>query len=136
MKRLLPALFLLAFCCDAGPARAQAPDKPAPPAVGKDDYRLHLVRLGNNRLAVLRYRVTTGETWALGDGNAYVKLAESGAVPPGNYDIVTAGAEAEYAAFRIDRRSGATWQLRNNKWVPVKEPKKESDSVRQTGPGR
>src|SRR3954447_243647 len=95
------------------PALAQ--DKPAP----RKEYELRVIRVGS-AFQSLRWKVATGETWLIA-GDRYEKLPEATQLPPGDYDVTLITDDMNWMAFRINRTSGATWQLRNRKWALVKE---------------
>jgi hypothetical protein len=102
------------------PATALKADPP-PAKVKEKEYDLRVIRLGKG-LAAIRYKVATGETWGL-SGEKYDKLPESGVVPAGDYEVTLLTTDdTNFLAWRIDRQSGATWQLTDGKWVKVKEP--------------
>jgi hypothetical protein len=98
-------------------ARAEAAD-PAP-APKKPEYELRIIRVGNTFQGV-RFKVGTGESWYI-DREKYVAIAETGPVAAGDFDVTLVTDDTNWMAFRIDRVSGATWQMRNNKWNKVKE---------------
>jgi hypothetical protein len=99
-------------------AAAQKPDPP--PALKGKAYELRLIRLGNTFQA-LRFHARTGESWSM-VGERYEKIPETGPVPAGDYDVTLVSDDMNWMAFRIDRVSGATWQLRGNRWNRVNEP--------------
>lgn len=90
------------------------------PAQKRKEHELRIIRVGNTFQGV-RFKTATGEAWMM-VGDKFEKLAESGPVPAGDYDITLVTDDTNWMAFRIDHATGATWQLRNNKWVKVKEP--------------
>jgi hypothetical protein len=89
-----------------------------PPPKGKQ-YELRLLRVGK-AIQGIRFHIVTGETWTVED-DKYTKLAETDPIPAGDYDVTLVTDDNNWMAFRIDRLTGATWQLRGNKWVRVKE---------------
>jgi hypothetical protein len=113
---LLVAVALVPMPCSAV---AQKADPPAAKAKEKE-YELRIIRVGNTFQGI-RFKVGTGETWLM-NGDKYDKLPESGALPAGDYDVMLVTDDTNFIAFRIDRQSGATWQLRERKWVKMKEP--------------
>ena len=115
MRRTLVVLVVVTAACAGGAASAQRPAA----AKGRE-YELRLIRVGNTFQAV-RFKVRTGEAWTM-SGDRYKPIPETGPVPAGDYDITLVTDDVNWMAFRIDRVSGATGQMRGNKWVPVKEP--------------
>jgi hypothetical protein len=77
-----------------------------------------------NTFQGIRFKVGTGESWTMAT-DRFEKVPETGPVPPGHYDINLVTDDSNWIAFRIDRRSGATWLLRGNKWLQVKEPEEK-----------
>jgi hypothetical protein len=126
MRRTFPTRVLVllgvAWACAGAllprQAAAQKPEVPAGPK--RADHELRIIRVGNTFQGV-RFQVRTGEAWAM-EGQKYKKLDETGPVPDGNYDVTLIADDKNWMAFRIDRLTGATWQLRNNKWAKLKEP--------------
>ena len=119
MRRTLLVLLIASAAPFAGAAQPAQKPAGAPAAKGKE-YELRLVRVGNTFQSV-RFKVRSGEAWTM-NGDRYTKIPETGPVPAGDYDVTLVTDDTNWMAFRIDRVSGTTWQLRNNKWVPVKEP--------------
>jgi hypothetical protein len=117
MYRLMLAMTVVGvlFHFDATPATTQQP-KPD----DKDRYELRVIRVGNT-FQGLRFKVTTGESWQL-VVDKYEKNTETGPVAPGDFDIKLVTDDNDWTAFRIDRKTGLTWQLKNRKWVRFKEP--------------
>ena len=93
--------------------------KPNGPGARGGGYRLRHARVGD-RLHVLRFHTRTGA--AVVETDAYQDLAETGPVPPGDYDVTMIAGEDDWVAFRIDRSTGTTWLLRARQWVKVDEP--------------
>jgi len=122
---LIGLLVLLGIACACAigpvqqPAFAQKKTDPQPDGKRKD-YELRIIRVGNTFQGV-RFKVSSGESWVM-EGDKYEKIPEAAPVPAGEYDITLVTDDTNWMAFRIDRLSGATWQLRNNKWMKVKEP--------------
>jgi hypothetical protein len=124
------ALLGIACACGVGlnsPAALAQKAEPMPPAKGKQ-FELRLIRDGDT-IRSIRFNVTTGESWMMVDDDPkyekYEKVPETGAVSAGDYDVQLVHDGHIWLAFRIDRVTGTTWQLRprfNLKWVKVKEP--------------
>ncbi len=75
-----------------------------------------------------RINKTTGDAWVLSqDGTAWVKMAESGPLPSGDYDMrilpTGTGTNANAEVLRIERKTGKSWTLSNNTWTALTEPK-------------
>jgi hypothetical protein len=119
---------VLGFSCavEAGllprPAFGQTKTEPMPAAKGKQ-FELRLIRVGKTFQSI-RFNVSTGETWTIVE-DKYEKVPETGPLPAGDYDVTLVTDDSDWMAFRIDRVSGTTWQLRGNKWVKVKEPEEK-----------
>ena len=113
---------------DAKQDGAKPPDgeKPADGVkAGKGkNYEFRKARVGAN-LHLIRLETKTGETWLLKGSGAFAPMVETGPVPAGDYDVTTVATEKSWMAFRIDRASGASWMLRADVWVKVKEPDPE-----------
>jgi hypothetical protein len=122
-RTILTWLFIALAWAGQGPlpqaARADNKADPAPPAK-KGDYELRIIRVGNTSQG-LRFNVSTGESCFL-DRDKFVAIPETGPVAAGDFDVTLVTDDNNWMAFRIDRVSGATWELKNNKWVKVKEP--------------
>jgi hypothetical protein len=126
MRRTILIVFsaLVGIACAGGaPLHRAAAADPAP-AAKKGDYEFRLIRVGNTFQGV-RFKVATGESWYI-DRDKYVAIAEAGPVATGDFDITLVTDDTNWMAFRIDRLSGATWQMRGNKWIKVKEPDEKS----------
>lgn len=102
-------------------AQASGQTVDAPPQK-RGDYALRVVQVGKKRLGAVRFQTATGESWTIGDGPKFIKMAESGPVPAGAYDILLSASEDDWMAFRIDRLTGATWQMHQNKWIKISAP--------------
>ena len=114
-------LFLGAVCACGmapGPQRALA-QKSEPKAEKRTDFELRTIRVGKTFQGV-RFKISTGESWVI-DGDDYAKIPDA-ALPAGEYDVTLITDDSNWMAFRIDRVTGTTWLLRNNKWVKIKEP--------------
>ena len=87
-----------------------------------EKHELRHVQIGTTAF-VIRFNVKTGESSII-ESNAFKVLPESGAVPEGNYDVTMIATEIKgrWMAFRVDRSSGSTWQLRDRKWFKVSDP--------------
>ncbi len=95
-----------------------APGAAAPAGSGR--YEVRYARAGDH-LHLIRFDPRTGAC-AKVEGNAYQSLAESGPVPPGDYDVTIVATEQTWMAFRVDRSTGTTWLMSNNRWQKVREP--------------
>jgi hypothetical protein len=103
---------------EAPAPKDKAVRQPAPPAGG---YEVRHARVGS-RLRLLRFHTRTGETSSV-EVDTFQALAETGPVPPGDYDVtVLAADENRWMALRTDRVTGAAWLLKERKWHAVGEP--------------
>ncbi len=95
---------------------ATAAEAPAGP-----QFRLKTAAVGTGWEAI-RYNVTTGET-ARSLALKFQKLAETGPIPSGDYElqIIPLGPDgfSGFGAVRFDRVSGRTWALVDNKWQEI-----------------
>jgi hypothetical protein len=83
-------------------------------------YELRLIRVGDT-VQGIRFKPTTGKAWYIAV-DKWVLIPETGEVPAGDFDVLMAPLERDFTAFRFDRLTGLTWQLKDRKWVKVKEP--------------
>jgi hypothetical protein len=98
-----------------------APPKPGAPAVKRGPgFAVRHVRLGKE-LHIVRFHGKTGEAWHV-NRDAFETLGETGAVPPGEFDVKLIAGEDNWMGFRLDRKTGMTWLLQANKWHLAKEP--------------
>jgi hypothetical protein len=99
---------------------AAAPGGGRPAAAGPPRYEVRYALAGEN-LHLVRFDTRTGAS-AKVEGDTYQTLAESGPVPPGDYDVTVVATGKTWMAFRVDRSTGATWLMTNNRWQKVGEP--------------
>lgn len=67
---------------------------------------------------LIRYRHDTGETW-LADQGRWVALEEEGVSTPSSYEVKLQRADQDlkgYVAVRIDRNTGDSWWLNDQRW--------------------
>ena len=122
MRRTIGFLALLiAFGLSSAVPPAPAQKAQQPPA--NDRYEFRQIRVGK-QFEVIRFKVKTGESWRIA-GDKFEKLAETGPVPAGDYEVSLIAVEDDWMAFRIDRVSGTTWMLRQRQWIRLKEPGEE-----------
>jgi hypothetical protein len=95
-------------------------------AAKSKNFEFRQARVGD-MLHLVRFDIKTGAAWVLRGTGAYERLAETGPVPEGDYDLTTVATDKTWMAFRLDRRSGTAWLLRNNTWHRVKDPEPEPE---------
>jgi hypothetical protein len=131
---LIPAESLLALRLDRAtgatwlvqggrwtPIKEPLPAKPGAQAPRPGPlYALRHVRLGN-QLHVLRFHTKTGTAWHI-NGGTFQQQREIGPVPAGQFDVKMIASQANWMAFRVDRKSGKTWLLQANQWDLAAEP--------------
>ncbi len=86
---------------------------------GEFDFREFVSQNGD--VALFCFRADTGEGWLLKD-NLWKKFVEPDELPRGHYEFIVAGLRS-YRVFRVNRVTGATWNLHVEQWVHVEEPK-------------
>src|ERR1043166_4228435 len=85
------------------------------------NFEVRIVKVGDSYQAI-RIRIRTGETWTA-EGTKWLKIADAGPIPAGDYDVLLVATEKDYSAIRYDRVSGSSWLLRGgDKWVKMTEP--------------
>lgn len=126
MNRFALLIPLLAGLCLGDTAAPSAHGQKQGQSLDKDRHELRVIRVGKT-FQGLRFKVSTGESWQL-VVDKYEKIAETGPIPPGDYDITLVTDDSDWTAFRMERNSGFTWQLKNRKWVKFKEPGENKES--------
>jgi hypothetical protein len=98
--------------------------QPTPVASGGGTWELRVNRVGVNQYDTTRFNRVTGESWQL-FGDEWKKVAETGTVPKGDYDIQVAGEEADpgVLVLRIDRSTGKTWRRQSFQWISLADAK-------------
>lgn len=89
-------------------------------ARGRQGFELRHLRLGDS-LHVVRFHRGSGAAWRI-ERDSYERLAETGPVPAGDYDITLMATDTNWMAFRLEADSGAYWLFRKNQWDKVTEP--------------
>ncbi len=90
-------------------------------------YGIRQVRAGNGHREAIRFNRKSGEAWTnwTTSSPAWVKVPESGPVPPGDYDVLLLpGVENDSVwVMRFDAKSGKTWNYGSKGWEEFSEPK-------------
>jgi hypothetical protein len=98
---------------------AAKPDAPAAKAPGAGCALRHITV--GDQLHVVRFHTRTGATWHLA-GDKFEPLGEFGKVPAGDFDLTLIASKKDWMAFRVDRKTGASWLLQANIWAEITEP--------------
>ena len=100
----------------AQPSLGQGEKPPASKA-----FEVRIIRVGESYQAI-RFKVKTGESWTA-DGGKWLKIADAGPIPAGDYEVLLVATDKDFSAMRYDRVSGTSWLLRGgDKWVKMTEP--------------
>ena len=92
----------------------------SPQNKSQKQYELRVIQVVDT-VQGIRFKPTTGKAWYIAV-DKWVLIPETGEVPAGDFDVIMAPLERDFTAFRFDRLTGVTWQLKDRKWVKVKEP--------------
>ena len=124
-KTLLLAVFLVAAGLLAGRSIGDEPSPVTPTlAPGNAKFLIKSIARGEGFEAV-RLNVQSGQTSVL-RGTKWVKMAEDGQVPAGNYDLeIGTTAQNKYYVIRYNRDTGAAWTLYNDKMNAIAEERAE-----------
>jgi hypothetical protein len=94
--------------------------EPPPAGVLGKGYELRHIRVGD-QAHIVRFHAGTGAAAHI-QRDTLRPLAEAGPVPPGDFDVTMIATDQNWMAFRLDRTTGATWLLKANTWIQVREP--------------
>src|SRR5437764_2468389 len=98
------------LACWALAGAGPAPGQKSEPKAERPTYELRMARVGNTFQGI-RFKPASGASWIV-VGNKWEPIEESGPVPGGDYDVTIVGTEEAFTAFRFDRKTGATWMLK------------------------
>ena len=86
-------------------------------AAGK--FMLVTMPLNAKSWTFIKYNTSTGEVWDP-NGDTFTKLVEPGPIPTGDYEVQMIIMNETKILTRIDKTSGRTWYLSQNKFIEMK----------------
>jgi hypothetical protein len=101
------------------PAEAAQPGAGLPP---QPRYRHVVIAWRETQAVDIRFDPRSGESWLV-DTRTSQKVAESGRVPAGDYDVRAVGTDKDWWGVRVERGTGLGWVMYNDRWNEIAETK-------------